>query len=167
MKTDLKSLLLLAAGTSFFVYLLTKMFMPRFGGDERLKAAHARLDTAKRAARDRTASPEVRAAALREAAVVALHELRRPELAASYALRSERLHPPDAEAVGLLAAALRKGEKYRALERILWRHLASNDGSAPAYQRSFDELLSLYEGPLGRPEAAKVLRDLRAAGKAS
>jgi hypothetical protein len=166
MKTDLQSMLLLGAGSAFFLYLLAKVITPRLTRDKRQRVAHQRIGEAKRKARDRSAAPELRAAALREAAVVALEELRRPELAASYALRAERLHPADPDTVGLLAVALRTGAKYRALERILWRQLAGHARSTAAYERAFDELVGLYDGPLQRPETAKVLRELKASSPA-
>jgi hypothetical protein len=166
MKTDLQSLLMLGAGSAFFIYLLAKMLVPRIGGDESLRAAHQRIGAAKRKAADRGATPAARAAALREAAMIALQELKRPELAASYALRAERLYPADVEGIGLLSAALRQGTKYRALERILWRQLAAAARGSAGYERSFEELVGLYDGPLQRPEAAKVLRELKSAARA-
>ncbi len=161
MKTDPQSLVLLGACCAFLVYLLAKVLTPKLEGDERFHAALRRIEDAKRRARDRSASTEDRAAALREAAVTALEGLRRPELAASYARRAERLHPRGADTMGLLLAALRKSSKFRALERMLWRQLADLAAGTDGYERAYRELVALYEGPLARPEMAQVLRALR------
>jgi hypothetical protein len=169
MKTDSQSVLLLCAGGVFFVYLVTRMVTtPRVPRDQRFFDARQRIADAKRRARDTSAPPAERAAALRDAAVAALEGLRRPGLAASYAQRAERLDPSGGtSAAGLLGRALRQGEKYRALERILWRCIADRQAPGADQQRAFDELVGLYEGPLNRPEMAEGLRQLKAAAPVS
>lgn len=168
MRTDAQSLLLLGAGALFFVYLVSRMWVgPSVPRDERFFAARKRVAEAKRRARDTRVPVAERALALRDAAATALEVLRRPALAASYARRAERLEPQSPEALGLLARALRAGDKYQALERMLWRWLSEESDSSPAYQRAFDELLALYDGPLGRPEIAEALRRLRSASPRS
>jgi tetratricopeptide (TPR) repeat protein len=123
------------------------------------REAKRRIDEAKQRGRDKSREPTLRAKAWREAAVAALEGLRRPELAASYARRAERLDPNDAEAVVLLALSLRRAERYRALERFLWRRLATDPAEGAAgYERALQELLNLYQGPLRRPEIASGLR---------
>ena len=94
---------------------------------------------------------------MRDAATIALEELARPSLAASYARRAERIDPGDAQAVSLVALTLRRAARYRALERFLWRRLAEH---APGAGRDSieRELCALYEGPLRRPEIAAGLR---------
>jgi hypothetical protein len=163
MKTDSQSVWLLAAGAVFFVYLVSRMaFTPRATRDARYFEARKRIAEAKRVARDASVAPAGRAAALRDAASAALEGLRHPGLAASYARRAERLDPAAKDAaVGLLAHALRQGQKYRALERLLWRTLADHGASWEQRDRTLDELLSLYDGPLHRPETAAGLRKLR------
>jgi hypothetical protein len=121
-----------------------------------------KIADAKLRARIRGADPIQSASAWREAALAALEGLNRPSLAASYARRAERLDPNDEEAIGLHAIALRRAARFRALERFLWRRLAEHpEQKGVGYERTFDELVSLYEGPLRRPEMARVLRRLR------
>jgi hypothetical protein len=153
---------LVAAGLLFSVFVVVKLLRPAVPRDERWRDARRRIADAKRRAGEQGASASVRAAALREAASAALEDLKRPGLAASYARRAERLDPSDAESVGIVALALRRAARYRALERFLWRRLAEGPqlvGPA-AHARSLAELVALYEGPLGRPEIATVLRRL-------
>ena len=92
-------------------------------------------------------------------AVVALEELRSPALAATFALRAEAADPADVESIGVLAQAFRQANRYHALERLLWRHLAQ-DSDHKANVRAFDELISLYEGPMKRPLQAQALKRL-------
>ncbi|MGD8861885.1 MAG: hypothetical protein PVI30_17880 [Myxococcales bacterium] len=154
---------LVIAGVLFVAFLLGKLLLPRSGQQDgsELKAARKRVADARRRARDRKLPKPERAAALREAAEVALEGLGRPGLAASYARRAERLDPSAPESLGLLAASLRRVSRYRALERFLWRHVAAGQVGSPSVERAFDELLSLYEGPMRRPEMAEGLRRLR------
>ncbi|MDH5673893.1 MAG: hypothetical protein OEZ06_17175 [Myxococcales bacterium] len=160
MKLDPASIGLLVAGTLFITFILLKLLGP-LPRDEETADARRRVADAKRRARDRSHSPEQRAAALRDAAVAALEGLGRPGLAASYARRAERLDPLDPASVGLRAAALRRASRFRALERFLWRKLAEDEPGAAGYERAYEELLSLYDGPLRRPETAQALRRLR------
>ena len=162
MSLEPASLGLVFAGLLFVGFLLFKTLRISGPHDERYHEARRRVADARRRARDPSASPEDRAAALREAAVAALDGMGRPSLAASYARRAERLDPGDAAAVGLRAVALRRATRFRALERFLWRRLADDENEAgPGYARAYQELISLYEGPLKRPEMATALRRLR------
>lgn len=158
---------LLVAVVLFVGFLVFKSRLPLVGADPARANARKRIADAKRRARDSGADRARRARAWRDAAGIALDELRRPNLAASYARRAERADPDDAESVGMLARVLRRATRYRALEKLLWRRLA-DDKRGDAWDRAFDELLSLYEGPLRRPAQARVLRKLRgdAAGDA-
>jgi hypothetical protein len=153
---------LVVAGLLFVAFLLFKLLAHRLpmGGDDRARASRRELSEAKRLSRNRNRSPAERATALRAAALTALDGLGRPGLAASYARRAERLDPSAAESVGLLARALRRGSRYRALERLLWRRIARG-GVDEGYHKAFAELLALYEGPLRRPEVVEALRRLR------
>lgn len=149
--------LLLGAGVLFALFLLLKMLRPRLGRAAVQRDVVDRLSGLRRQATDSALPPAERAAALRSAAGIALDELGRPGLAASYARRADRLDPEQVDTVGLLALALRKQARFGALERLLWRKLA--DASAPAVvQRAREELVGLYEGPLRRPEVAAALR---------
>lgn len=164
MKTDPQNLLLLLGGAGFAAFLLLKVLTALGGRDGASHAARRRVLAAKKRGSDRSLPVVQRAAALREAANAAIEELGRPALAAALARRAERLDPADADATGLLALALRRGARYSALERLLWRQLADHAGEAePSYSKAFDELVALYEGPLQRPETARALRRFRPA----
>ena len=150
---------LLAAVVLFVVFLLVKTRLPLAGRDPALVEARRRLADAKRRAREAGRDPERRARAWRDAASIALDELGRPGLAATFARRAERADPRDQEAVGLLAVAMRQGSRVRALERLLYRRVAE-DADGPAGRRALQELIELYDGPLQRPEQAAALRRL-------
>lgn len=154
---------LLIVGGLFLLYLLLKLRVSFIPGGPELRAARRRVADAKKQARDRTTSTEQRAAAWRDASMAALAELQRPDLAASYALRAERLDPGDRAAVGLLSTSMRRGARLKALEKLLWRRLDSRPVGSPAHDEAFQQLLSLYEGPLRAPERARALRALRRA----
>ncbi|MCS6798628.1 MAG: hypothetical protein NZ898_08860 [Myxococcota bacterium] len=117
----------------------------------------AELDGLKARARAGT-EPEARAAAWLEAARLAM-QVRRPDLAASYALRARRAAPRSTEAIDALVRALRARRRYRALERLLWRALAEQD-DAPVRTHLLEALVSLYEGPLRDRHRARALRRL-------
>jgi hypothetical protein len=155
-----QSVALLIAGLLFVLFLIAKLLAPARRRGPAARAARQRLAQSKRRASDHTLSSAERAAALREAAVIALGELERPGLAASYAHRADRLDPEDPESIELLASALRGASRFRALERLLWRRLADAERVDTSFERSLQELLSLYEGPLHRPEIARGLRRL-------
>ena len=151
---------LLGALLLFLVFLVVKSRLPLIRGmtDEQ-RAAKAKIAEAKLAARAAGNDPAARAAAFRKAAAVALEELGRPGLAASFALRAERADPGDGRAVGVLSVALRRQARFGALEKMLWRRLSADPG--PAFERAFTELLALYDGPMRKPERAAALRRLR------
>jgi hypothetical protein len=159
MKSEPASILLVIAGVLFAVFLLLKMFRPPAAKTPQWREAKRNIDEAKKRGRDKNRDAQQRAKAWREAALGALEGMQRPGLAASYARRAERLDPSDTETVQLLILSLRRAERYRALERFLWRRLASDPGDqVPAQGRVMQELLKLYEGPLRRPEIAAALR---------
>jgi hypothetical protein len=159
MKTDAQSLVLLLGGGGFVSYLFVKALTALGQRDDGFMAARKRMLEAKARAGDRALPAAERAGAWREAANIALDDLQRPGLAASLARRAERADPEHPGAVGLLALSLRRGARYSALERLLWRQLADEqDAAAPRYVRALDELIALYDGPLGRPDTARVLR---------
>lgn len=164
MKTDPQDLLLLLGGAGFAAFLLLKVVTALGGRDGASYEARRRVLEAKKRGGDASLPAAQRAAALREAATAALEELGRPALAAALARRAERLDPTHADAASLLALALRRGARYSALERLLWRQLADQGASAElSYAKAFDELVALYEGPLHRPETARALRRFRPA----
>jgi hypothetical protein len=159
MNSEPASIVLVITGILFAAFLLLKMFRLPAAKTSRWREAKQNIDDAKRRGRDNNLEAAQRAKAWREAALAALEGLNRPGLAASYARRAERLDPSDAEAISLMVVALRRAQRYQALERFLWRHLASDpvDQVGPS-GRFFQELLKLYEGPLRRPEIAAALR---------
>jgi hypothetical protein len=164
MKTDAQSLMLLLGGAGFCAYLLLKLFVGLGQRDTVFEEARKRMVAAKRRGKDRSLSTVERAAALRDAASLALEGLQRPGLAAAFARRAERLDPGHSEAISLLVLALRRGARYSALERLLWQQLADAQSTAtPGYRRTFDELVGLYDGPLHRPDTARALRRLQSA----
>ena len=162
MPSSLRSIVLLAAVVFFVAFLLMKSRMlgpkRRAGGE----SARRRLSQAKQRAAQ-VQSPEEKAQAWREAAEIALQDLRRPHAAALYARRADRHLPRRAETLRLLFSALKSAGKWRTLEDALWRRLGSEseskDGELDALM--FEELVALYEGPMARPERARVLRRLR------
>ena len=161
MKTDPQSLLLLIGGAGFVLYLVLQWLVAPRRRDAGYREARKRMLTAKRRAAERGLPAAERAAALHAAARIALEELHRPSLAAAFARRAERFAPAHPEGHGLLALALRRQARYSALERLLWRQLADDaEPGAARHQKALDELVSLYEGPLQRPETARALRRL-------
>ena len=161
-----RSLMLLAAGVLFVVFLLFKLLPVSGRTAGAASDSRRRIVEAQKRARDRSLTTSERAAALRDAAMIALEELRRPGLAASYARRAERLDPESTESVGLLSLSLRRAARHRALERILWRRLAEGAPTSAASQRALHELMALYEGPLKRPEVSEALRRISTLAKA-
>jgi hypothetical protein len=160
MDGDAKSWLLLVVGALFLSYLFVKMRGALVPGTPAKREARRLIERAKRRAREPGRSAKERADAWREAAMVALEQLERPNLAASYARRAERADPEDPAAVKVLSLTFREAGRLPALERLLWRRLSQVPKGA-AFTRAFAELVSLYEGPLRRPERAMVLRRLR------
>jgi hypothetical protein len=158
-----QSVALLIAGLLFVVFVVAKLVAPERRGGPQARVARQRIADARRRASDRGLPSAQRAAALREAALVALQDLDRPNLAASYARRADRLDPHDPGAIALLSTALRAATRFRALERLLWRRVADAEPFGETAERAMQELLSLYDGPLNRPEIARALRRLRPA----
>ncbi len=99
-----------------------------------------------------------RAHVLRRAALTAMEELGRPDLAARWAGRAWRMDHSDEESLALYVRALREAKRWRSMERLLWTRLAE---AAPEIREALaGELADLYEGPLRKPERARALRAL-------
>jgi hypothetical protein len=113
-----------------------------------LRDAHARIEAA--------ANDADKATALCEAA-----ELLAPTSARGFYLRAVRADPASSKVIDRVVAGL--GRKPRALESVLWRHLASSAwaGTREATHASLSALISLYEGPLRDPTRAKALSSAR------
>ena len=102
-----------------------------------------------------------RARALCDAAdLLAAHAHSRGDATGFYA-RAIKLDPTSAEIVGRAIAGLTR--KPRALELVLWRHLASSPWrpSTEATRASLDGLRALYEGPLHSAIRARALQNAR------
>ncbi|MEM9073910.1 MAG: hypothetical protein AAGE52_35790 [Myxococcota bacterium] len=149
--------ILIAVGV-FGAFLLLKSRIPLFR-DPALVRARKSIAAAKQEAR-RSRGPK-RASAFRRAATLALEDLGRPALAASFARRADKADPTSPENVRLLARAMRSAERHRALERLLWRRLDEASIDSERGNRIFQELLGLYEGPLRSRAQARVLRALK------
>ena len=147
-----------APGSAFVAFLLFKLLASPGRRGAGARAVRERIADAKRRGSDHAASPAQRAAALREAAVLALEELRAAESGCE--LRASRGAPRPAErGLGWLA---RDGAAARgALRRARALALAAARGGRAAEQRvpaRAGELIPLYAGPLKRPEVARALR---------
>lgn len=152
---------LILVGVSFVVFMVLKVWAPLRLSSRKTRPARLRIQQAKLRA-TQAQDPATKAEAWREAAVLALEELGDPSLASGYARRAERADPHDIEALDLLARSLRRASRLGALERFLWRRLAAGvDIQGQAYDRAFDELVALYDGPMHRKERAQALRQLR------
>ncbi len=162
MQSDSTGMALAIAGVLFLLYVLLKLRVSFAPSSPEAQAAKQRIQDAKQRARQSGLTPSERAEAWREAAIAALEGLKRPNLAASYARRAERVNPDDEAAVRVLSLSMREAGRLRALERLLWRRLAQ-DGHGPAHLKAYDELISLYAGPMRCPERATVLRRMRRA----
>lgn len=147
----------LAAVLLFVTFLLAKSRIS-FDRDPNRIEGRRKLVEAKARARDARGDPLRRAQAFREASRIALEELSQPNLAASFARRAMKADPHDLESVQAVAAAMLSARRYRALEKLLWRRLDEEGFEGEVFER----LIELYEGPMRRPEQARVLRALLA-----
>jgi hypothetical protein len=155
--TDPMRMLGLVAIGLFVVFMLGSLLLRLPPRDPKKREAHGRWREAM--ARAKAApTPEEKAAALREASVIALEGLARPGLAASLARRAERVRP-SVEGARSLVRALEAGRRYAALERLIWRELETAEGER--YDALFESLLGFYEGIANAPERARVLRKLK------
>jgi hypothetical protein len=150
---------LLAAALLFFLFIATQALLPALAGRKARRAAHSQISNAvARGSDEKRPAPE-RAAAYREASELALIELHRPRLAVRYALWADKAAPNEAATISLVARAMTRAKKHRALERYLWKALDAAP-AGEAHAAAFDALIALYEGPLHGPERARVLRAL-------
>lgn len=153
---------LLAAACLFVLFVVAQALLPAIARRGPRRELHARLSGAVARGTDRALPATERAAALRDAGEIALAELRRPRLALRYARWADEALPGDPASIALLARAMMRAGRYRALERQLWRSMDAHP-EAPAHEAAFDALLALYEGPMKAPERARVLRAMRGA----
>ncbi len=143
----------------FLAFLLVKARVDLLRLGPEYRAARRAVAEAKGRAWRARRDPSQKAAAWREASQIALEQLERPSLAASYALRALRADGDDVSAIALLVQALQDAGRLRALERLLWRRV--NRQAGPGRERAYEALVQLYEGPLKHRAKAKALRTLR------
>ena len=155
--TEMMRMIGLAAIALFVVFLVANLLLRLPPRDPKKREAHGRWREAMKRAQS-TASPEEKAAALRDASVIALEGLGRPGLAASCARRAERVQKTPEGALRLVGA-LAASRRYAALERLIWSELETAEGER--YDALFDALLGFYEGVANAPERARVLRKLK------
>jgi hypothetical protein len=106
--------------------------------------------------------PAVKALALCEAADMMAKTIGGAARARSLYLRALRSNPASPELVQRAATGL--ASRPRALESLLWRHLASNqwtDLTRAAAGAALEALRSLYEGPLRNATRARALANAR------
>jgi hypothetical protein len=147
---------LIVATTGFLVVLLWRvrpltdgLFFwdaPRRGASrEAIRDAHARIESAR--------SEQERAVELCDAA-----DLVRAASAKGLYLRAMRADPASVDVIRRAAGGLAR--RPRALESLLWRHLAAESAwrdSRAAVRITLDTLRGLYEGPLRNPTRARAL----------
>jgi hypothetical protein len=154
--------LIVAAG-SFLAVLLWRV-RPLVGWRTRHRASREALREA-RARAESAPDEKERARALCDAAdILAAHATTRAS-ALSFYLRAMRLDPTSAETIDRAVAGLAR--KPRALESLLWRHLAGGPWrpSSDATLAALDGLRALYEGPLRSAIRARALENAREALK--
>jgi hypothetical protein len=134
---------------------------PASGG----RTARARLSAAVARGNDKSAPASVRAHAFVEAGREALEGLNRPGLAARYARLAHDLAPTEVEVVSFAIEAMTAARRYVGLERLLWVTLDRTDDDA-CFARALAALRALYQGPLRRPERARVLSALTRGARA-
>lgn len=154
---------LLAAALLFVLFIIAQALLPALMRRGGARAASAGVEAALARAKDASRPAEERAAAYREAAGLALDELRRPRLAVRLSQEADALAPAEPATIELVARAMTRARDLRGLERHLWSALDARTGAPagdPAYDAALDALLALYEGPMKAPERARVLRAL-------
>jgi hypothetical protein len=155
------SSLALAVATGAFVVMLLWRVRPAFGPGPRsrraaLKDAQARIDGA--------ADEPSRATALCDAADLVVARVAGSASAQALYMRAMRADPGSVDVVSRAVAGLAR--RPRALESVLWRHLAAGVWRGPAQAAmlaSLDALRTLYEGPLRNAPRARALANLRVA----
>lgn len=139
-------------------YVVFMGIVPTLRRRQGTAAARAKMSKAVAEGSDTRRSAEERARALRDAAKIALEELRRPRLAARYTEWSQKLVPGDEAVVPLAVAAFGAARRFAALERLLWSTLAASKDAR--HSPALGALETLYEKSLRRPERAAALRAL-------
>jgi hypothetical protein len=151
---------LVAAAAAFLVVVLWRVrpampFGPRRRASrEALREAQSRIEA--------SATPAARALALCDAADLLTRGVGGASSATGFYLRAMRTDPQSAAVVGRAVAGL--AARPRALESLLWRHLAQapwTPESREATRTVLDALRMLHEGPLKNAIRARALGNAR------
>jgi hypothetical protein len=151
---------LVAAAAAFLLVVVWRVrpalpFSPRRRASrEALREARTRIEA--------TSDPQARAIALCDAADIMARAIGGASNATGLYLRALRADPKSAVVVGRAVAGL--AARPRALEGLLWRHLAQSpwtSDSRDATRAVLDALRVLHEGPLKNGIRAKALANAR------
>jgi hypothetical protein len=151
---------LLAAAGGFLVVLLWRVrpalpWSPRRRASrEALKEAKARIESAP--------TPQARALALCDAADIMMQSVGGASSASGLYMRAMRTDPSSTEVVKRVVTGLTP--RPRALELLLWRHLAQGPWSSESREATrsvLDALRILHEGPLKNAIRARALGNAR------
>jgi hypothetical protein len=145
---------LIIAATAFLTVLLWRI-RPAFGprrraSREALRDARARIES--------SVDEQARARALCDAADVLAKGLRGAANATGLYMRAIRSDPRSVEVVHRAVVGLAR--RPRALESLLWRHLAMSPWSGPSRESTraaLEALRTLYDGMLKNPVRARAL----------
>jgi hypothetical protein len=141
-------------------------FLPALRRPTGGRQARARVSAAVARGTDTQRPITERASAFVEAGREANDALRKPRLAARYAHYAHELAPGDPTVVAFTIEAMRLAKRHVGLERALWLSLdrAADDTT---FETARAALVALYDGPLKRPERARVLAKLERAATAT
>jgi hypothetical protein len=151
---------LLAAVGAFLLVLLWRV-RPALPWGPRLRASREALRDAK-ARIEQAPTPQARALALCDAADIMAHSVAGTSNASGLYMRAMRTDPASTEVVSRAVAGL--SSRPRALELLLWRHLAQapwTSDSREATRTVLDALRLLHEGPLKNAIRARALANAR------
>ena len=135
--------------------------MPLLPSRKKQRAVHARVSAEVSKGTDASLSKLERARAFVRAGQEALGAMKKPSLAARYAKYAHDFAPADEAVTTFMIDAMRASKRWVHLERGLWQTLDAtreDSSNAQAFAHAHAALIELYEGPLKRPERARVLR---------
>jgi hypothetical protein len=151
---------LVAAAAAFLVVVLWR-FRPALPFGPGRRASREALRQARQRIED-SATPQARAMALCDAADIMIRGVGGASSATGLYLRAMRTDPQSAAVVSRAVAGL--SARPRALESLLWRHLAQapwTTDSRDATKAVLDALRVLHEGPLKNAIRARALGNAR------
>jgi hypothetical protein len=151
---------LLAAAAAFLLVVLWRVRPAIPFGPRRRKSREALHEARTRI--EASADPKLRAVALCDAADIMARAIGGASNATGLYLRALRADPRSAEVVQRAVAGL--AARPRALEGLLWRHLAQapwTSDSRDATRAVLDALRVLHEGPLKNGIRARALANAR------